>query len=276
MYTRIFVICFVCGLFIFGGMGIIYLSIQQSKTGKKFHTSGDKNVEYFRDVPCKWNVDLCYFVAVSCGNIYPSFQMNFISAKALEFYRKGKISINKGETGEYYIDMSNISKFDSEVDKKIYNILLAAASSDRHLTSNELTAYVDINYASIINTFDEIKVVLDEQFKISGLDMVEESRRIFGLKKFIKDFSMIPELDHEHVYLRDTYMEFAILFGVADKIDNEFKDIYPFTYYNPLIKPSKSKPVYGNNMYEDKLLQRRPELRNLQNDDIDFFNSKKF
>lgn len=253
-------------------LAVFILTFKERSKGKvhnkKWNLIGEKG-DYFRDIPCKWDLDLCYFVTLFFEKNIQALQMNFISAKALMFYRKQKIDIKKDEKGEYYLDLNKVPKFDNEVDKKIYYILLAASSSNHLLSPYELQAYLDYNYASVMNSFDEIHDILGEKINEDGLNIRDEYVKVCGLRRFIIDFSQLPELDHEHVHLRDEYLAFATLYDLTSKIEKDFKDIYPFTYNNPLLDISNAKPVYGNNMYEDKLLAKYPWLREKQDDFTD-------
>lgn len=254
--------------FILPFIAAFFISIKNSaKKSRKL--IGENKADYFRDIPCKWNIDLCYYIALFYDRNVVELQLDFISAKALKFYVDKKIDIKKDEKGKYYLDLTSIPKFDNEVDKYIYNILLAASSSNNLLTQHELSLYLYRNYASVMHSFDMIQEILKEKFEESKLDPEEEYKHICGLKKFINDFSILPELDHEHVHLRKEYLMFGILFDLTRKIEADFQHIYPFTYNNPLLDYEHAREVYGNNIYEDQLLMKYPWLRPKEHDAID-------
>ena len=54
-----------------------------------------------------------------------------------------------------------------------------------------------------------------------------DSVQLYGLKKFLKEFSDMKNKEAIEVKLWDEYLMFAYLFGMADKVAKQFKDLYP-------------------------------------------------
>jgi uncharacterized membrane protein len=52
-------------------------------------------------------------------------------------------------------------------------------------------------------------------------------RQLFGLKKFLKEFSLIDERHVQEVSLWKDYMIYAALFGIADQVVKDMKNINP-------------------------------------------------
>ena len=59
----------------------------------------------------------------------------------------------------------------------------------------------------------------------------DEVRQVFGLKKFLKEFSLLDERHVQEVSLWKDYMIFATLFGIADQVIKDMKKINP-EYFN--------------------------------------------
>ena len=57
--------------------------------------------------------------------------------------------------------------------------------------------------------------------------LYEDSTRLYGLKKFLDEFSRMNEKEAIEVHLWDEYLMFAYLFGIADKVAKQFKNLYP-------------------------------------------------
>ena len=53
------------------------------------------------------------------------------------------------------------------------------------------------------------------------------ARRVVGFKKYLKDFTLLDERKTTEVALWGDYIVFAALFGIADKVAAELKDINP-------------------------------------------------
>ena len=57
--------------------------------------------------------------------------------------------------------------------------------------------------------------------------MYEDSKRLLGLKIFLKEFSEIDKRETIEVHIWDEYLMFAYLFGIADKVLSQLKKLYP-------------------------------------------------
>ena len=60
---------------------------------------------------------------------------------------------------------------------------------------------------------------------------LDEVRKVFGLKKFLKEFTLLDERSLGEVRLWKDYMIYATLFGIADRVIAEMKKINP-DYFN--------------------------------------------
>ena len=58
-------------------------------------------------------------------------------------------------------------------------------------------------------------------------EIYEEAKKLAGLKKFLKDFSSIEDKSSIEVHLWEYYLIYAQIFGIADKVAKQFKDLYP-------------------------------------------------
>ena len=57
--------------------------------------------------------------------------------------------------------------------------------------------------------------------------LIEEGKRICGLKKYLKDFTLINEREAVEVHLFEDYLILAQMLGIAKKVMKQFKDLYP-------------------------------------------------
>ena len=58
-------------------------------------------------------------------------------------------------------------------------------------------------------------------------DRLDEVRQVFGLKKYLKEFSLIDERHVQEVSLWKDYMIYATLFGIADQVKADMKKVNP-------------------------------------------------
>ena len=54
-----------------------------------------------------------------------------------------------------------------------------------------------------------------------------DSIQLYGLKKYLLEFSSMNTKEVMEVKLWDEYLMFAYLFGIADKVAKQLKDMYP-------------------------------------------------
>ena len=55
----------------------------------------------------------------------------------------------------------------------------------------------------------------------------EDSTRLYGLKKFLQEFSSINTKETLEVHIWEEYLMFAYLFGIADQVAKQLKNLYP-------------------------------------------------
>ena len=61
----------------------------------------------------------------------------------------------------------------------------------------------------------------------------DDSCKLYGLKLYLEEFSKMDTKEVMEVHLWDEYLMFAHLFGIANKVASQLKDMYPkeFTEY---------------------------------------------
>ena len=61
----------------------------------------------------------------------------------------------------------------------------------------------------------------------------EDSTKLYGLKKFLEEFSKIDTREVLEVQIWDEYLMFAYIFGIADKVAKQLKNLYPEVLEDP-------------------------------------------
>lgn len=122
--------------------------------------------------------------------------------------------------GEYTPEGSPEADMPAEID--IYNILKEAAGENSLLDEGELKSWVEQHKESGIASLEMMRRTADS----TELDK-EEVSKLYGLKKFLEDFTLINERGAVEVQLWNEYLVFATLFGIADQVMADFKRICP-------------------------------------------------
>ena len=249
-WDKIFGIITSLFFFIIPLIAIIGAAISASKNGygyKDNKTIDKKNVPMFRDIPC--NKDIYYANALVNLNNFSYKETNIFGAIILKWIRQGKIAFRNEARGIFNKDTSMIDltlnpTFDNELERELFDVMYKA-SGDGLLEPKELEKWARKHYEKFLGLFTRIK-----DYKISELkanshiyhritkeeckkkyvmdDMIyNDSTQLYGLYKFLKEFSDMKNKEAIEVKLWDEYLMFAYLFGMADKVAKQFKNLYP-------------------------------------------------
>lgn len=210
------------------------------KTGNKV-----KDASYFRDLPYKKdNLSRVYWIACQYNLI--SKPTDYLGAILLKWLKEGKITLEKIEK-EKLIKLKeettvvfNNCEMLPEIEIKLYN-MMKTASIDGRLEKREFEVWCKDNYSKILSWFNSVidleteklisegKLTRNGSFKKCTVSssMMEEAKKICGVKKFLNDFSNIKDREANMVNLWEEYLMYAQIFGIAKKVMKEFKELYP-------------------------------------------------
>ena len=221
------------GFFIVPILGGIWYFVYVWRARKKVN----KDLLWFRDIPMDGNLQQANDVL----NAYKYFNTdynNLLSACILKLINMGAISIEKrgeGEKSGKVKDMFVIHELPDTGDqplllRKIHTIFKNAAGDDTVLEPRELKNFMRSSHNESIT--DSFINTLHTKTGISNYkDRLDEVRQVFGLKKFLKEFSLLDERHVGEVSLWKDYMIYATLFGIADQVIKDMKKINP-EYFN--------------------------------------------
>jgi uncharacterized membrane protein YgcG len=112
----------------------------------------------------------------------------------------------------------------------VHEIFQKAAGSDTVLEPKELKSWMRDSYnQSATDSF--IQTLHTKSSIYQYRNQLDEVRQLFGLKKFLKEFSLLDERHVHEVALWKDYMIYATLFGIADQVIKDMKKINP-EYFN--------------------------------------------
>ena len=232
MSDTLTLLALVVGFFIVPIVGGIWYFVYVWRARKKVN----KDLLWFRDIPMNGNLQQTNDVL----NAYKYFNTdynNLLSACILKLINMGAISIEKREEKKEgrSKDMFVIHELPDASDqplllRKIHTIFKNAAGDDTVLEPRELKNFMRSSHnESITDSFID---TLHTKTGISKYkDRLDEVRQVFGLKKFLKEFSLLDERHVGEVSLWKDYMIYATLFGIADQVIKDMKKINP-EYFN--------------------------------------------
>ena len=232
-------------------VGIIAAAIAAAmKNGygyKDNKTINKKEVPMFRDIPC--NKDIYYANALINLNNFGYKETNIFGAIILKWLREDKIAFKNEKRGLFNKDTSMIDltlnpTFELDIEKNLFDAMYKA-SIDGLLEPKELEKWAKKNYDKFLNLFTKIKDYKINELKAGNHiykrqnkeeckkknvmdDMIyDDSVKLYGLRKFLQEFSDMKNKEAIEVKLWDEYLMFAYLFGMAEKVAKQFKNLYP-------------------------------------------------
>ena len=230
------------------------------KRNSEFGYVGNKvidrhNTPMFRDIPCNKDIYYANTLISLNNNFLSSCDTNIIGAIILKWVKENKIGFktetkgtSKKETS--IIDMTRHNTFDNPLEKELFDYMYKA-SVDGYLESKELEKWCRRNYNKFFKLIENFSTIEKEKLKIEGhiykrnskseckkrnvMDdkIYEDSCKLYGLKLYLEEFSKMDTKEVMDVHLWDEYLMFAYLFGIADKVAKQLKNLYPkeFTEY---------------------------------------------
>ena len=227
----IVVLALILGIFIVPLIALVWYIIYVWRARKKVN----KDLLWYRDIPLGGDLQQTNDML----NAYKYFNTDYnhlLSACILKLINIGAITIEqhlneKGKNVQNFV-IHDLKDGDKQpvLLKKVHQIFQKAAGSDTILEPKELKSFMRSNYnQSITDSF--INTLHTKTSLSSYKDRLDEARQVFGLKKYLKEFSLIDERHVQEVSLWKDYMIYATLFGIADQVIKDMKQINP-EYFN--------------------------------------------
>ena len=235
-------------IFPIGVIAIAMAAVSKNGYGYKGNKEiNKKEVPMFRDIPC--NKDIYYANALVMLNNFGYKETNIFGAIILKWIKQEKITFRNETKGIFNRETSSIDltlnpTFDDPYEKEIFDMMYKA-SGDGILEAKELEKWSKNHYTTFFNTFKSIttnqvdilkennhiytRTNKEECKKKNVMDdtIYQDSTELYGLKKYLIEFSDMKNKEAFEVKLWDEYLMFAYIFGIADKVAKQFKNLYP-------------------------------------------------
>lgn len=212
-----------------------------------------KEQPYTREIPQDLSFIKAYYLLYIFdypGRSVEGIEEGYMGAVLLKWIRNKEITLVPTKSGifsfknnDYAIDLSNLGEQSDSIENTLRDILLKAAGNDRLLEAKEFEKWNRAHYSQLYNMYSQIKVAAKNKYKDEGLlvlnegkgkklhtvkpELKEKANELMGLKHFLLDFSLIKEREAIEVMLWDEYLMYANILGIADKVEEQFSDLYP-------------------------------------------------
>ena len=217
------------------------------ESGKKI----PKDSPYYRDIPCNGDLLKAYYIGYNYDIV--KNKTDLLGAIILKWMKEGLIRLEKvDKTGIFSKETTSIvlkdadrSKLTDSFELEMFRMMMEA-SEDGILEDKEFERWCRKHYSKILSWFDDILTKERVNLVNEGLITVEERGKVFkhkayvatanlkqeainleGLKKFLKDYTLIKERGAIEVTLFEEYLIYAQMMGIAKEVANNFKELYP-------------------------------------------------
>lgn len=239
--------------------GVALLSVAKTARAKGGGTGGGrmkpeyKQAPYWRELPFGGRLPATFARLKDLGQ--HGSDGNIIGAYLLRWIRTRQVDIVPQETGTFRKTREDAIRLYAPrldmapVEWKLYEMLQKAAGSDGILQSKEFEKWSKRNYTVVQGWLEQYKNAgVNEMRSMGALADVDAKTffglvntkksvltpqgekltiEMFGFKKYLQDFTIINEREAREVQLWDEYLVFAQVFGIAEEVASQFKQLYP-------------------------------------------------
>jgi uncharacterized membrane protein YgcG len=195
-----------------------------------------KKAPWYREIPMKGDLEMAYAVLKRSGNDPSSGGLPL--ATILRLIHLGYIGVTREVDGPAVLSFTDKDRSGLDATASgLYQLLKTASGSDKLLQDKEFSTWAKAHSSQVEDWankardngltalksekwFDSRKAALTPSGK-------EEAQRLFGLKSFLSDFTLIDEREAFEANLWKEYMVYGALFGITDRVVRQLKDIDP-------------------------------------------------
>lgn len=213
-------------LAVYGSAMVIFKTIKRKR---ELLGGRMKDVQWFKDTPLGGNLQksadiLCCF---SGNNMQERERL--IAAYITRLFYKGAFEVvpQPGKSKPLMkikdLEPDAATDTDTDLEFKLYSFIKEAAGEDRILQKRELKRWADSHDMEL---YEWGKKAFPESTSIWTITPTE-ARQVFGLRKYLKDFTLIKDRGVVEVKLWNNYLIFAALYGIADQLNKDFRKVCP-------------------------------------------------
>ncbi len=159
------------------------------------------------------------------------------SAIILRFIKNGLIDVYKDAKGKTDLAFRQNANLDGlcRPERELYDMILEASGSDRVLQSREFSSWSKRNAERVSDWVESLTPEGSNHLRADNFVQASkfskegqaQARRVIGFEKYLKDFTLMQERASQEAVLWHDYIVFASLYGIADKVAKELRDINP-------------------------------------------------
>lgn len=203
-------------------------------TGKRWKEKifGESKIEgWWREVPLDGSLDAAYGILTRGDKLAldEKYDNGIVGAYFLRWIENGILTVVPSTESKRKdrVDLALTDKTpsaDNPVEMSLYQMVVAAAGENRILERNEFQMWSRHHYTKVCEWPDSVK---SNGAVIWNAKDFEDRKHIIQLRNFLQDFTLSNERAAVEVKLWKEYLVYAALFGIADKVAENFSKLYP-------------------------------------------------
>ena len=242
---------FVLGIAAMTGIGVWH----RSSVRRKILGMKPSEVGWCRDIPFGGDLEASAYTLEKLGE--HAGRDTLAAALILRMIYKGQLSVSKDDRGRVELAFAGVSSShdsggqsagsegmtagagfqpgDDPSAEDLREMMLEASGSDRVLQHKEFSRWAGRHThevagwsrRALVHGRDALRdgrLIYGSAYTSSGS---AEARKLLGLKKFLQDFTLMDEKEAIEAVLWQEYLVFGALFGIADKVAEQLKEINP-------------------------------------------------
>lgn len=195
-----------------------------------------KGADWYRDIPVGGDLRRAARLIYDSGDT--DKHGSLMSAQLMQLINIGALSVNWFDE-EPRITVHDTAKSESQpyALKNMHKALHLAAGEDGVLDLGELETFVkDPKNQKWAAALGNAASMSTGAINLENPKYYKEAQEVLGLKKFLKDFTLLDERTTKEVTLWKDYMVWATLFAIAKQVTGEMKRLNPdFFKSNPVV-----------------------------------------
>ena len=200
-------------------------------SGRRWKPSvfGDSKPQgWYREPPMNGDIAAAFSALSEGDRLSKKHNAELIGALFLKWLQDGFIKVVPDPKNDSRVDLafdpSDTLDVGESYENDLYNMALEAAGDNHILEAGEFEKWAKRKWRKISAWPDKVKTIGEVAWK---RHTVEERENLIKFKNFLEEFTMVSDRDAIEVKLWKSYMVYAQLFGIADRVAKNFQKLYP-------------------------------------------------
>ena len=230
------------GILFGGGLLAALRAVVLQALGYKYKKSmygKTKITEWFREAPMDGNLFASSYVLDHGWRFSgPASSKNLIGAFFLRWILDGTVKVQQDTKNAKRVNLvfNPDAVFANDTESALYRMALEASGGNMLLETGEFEKWSEQHYKQVMAWPERAKSAgksyLTGKGWLKGIDGTKgdgtaEACRVVEFKNFLEDFTLSKERGATEVGLWKDYLVYAQLFGIADKVAQQFQRLYP-------------------------------------------------